>query len=97
MSTKQWFGYEYRLFYDIAKHRLDTLYFDGRYWYESEIFEFFDDLKYGDYETYERVIRRFPEYKRTDFKAILKANKDCERRYMKWKQQLYPQFVPWQE
>jgi hypothetical protein len=97
MSTKQWFGYEYGMFYQTARNQPDVLYFDGRSWDETEVQEFFDNLKYGDYETYERVIRRFPEYRRTDFRAILKANNDCEQRYMKWKREQTQQFLQWQE
>lgn len=95
MSTTQWFGYENGIFYEIARNRPDTLYFDGRCWTEAEIFEFFDDLKYCDYETYKQVIRRFPEFKRTDPKTLWRKNKQCERKYMKWLRQQPPQF--WQE
>lgn len=97
MSTKQWFGYENGIFYEIARNRPDTLYFDGRCWSEVEIFEFFDDLRYCDYETYEQVIRRFPEFKRTHPKTLMRKNKDCERKYMKWMRQQTPEFLKWQE
>lgn len=84
-------------FHNIAKRQPDILYFDERCWNESEIFEFFDDLRYCDYETYKQAIRRFPEYKRTDFKAILKANKRCEQKYMNWKREQTPQFLSWED
>jgi hypothetical protein len=98
MSTKKWLNaHEYDRFFHIAQRQPDILYFDERCWNATEVFEFFDTLKYGDYETYARVIRRFPEYRRTDFRAILKANKDCEQRYMKWKREQTPEFLKWQE
>ncbi len=98
MSTKQWFASsENGMFYRIAQNQLEALYFDKRCWTKAEIFEFFDELRYVDYETYEQAIRRFPEYKRTDFRAIIKANKRCERKYMNWKREQTPDFLSWED
>lgn len=98
MSTKQWLASsENGMFYRIAQNQLEALYFDTRCWTKAEILEFFDELRYVDYETYQQVIRRFPKFKRTDLKAILKANKDCERRYMKWKRQQTTEFLSWEQ
>jgi hypothetical protein len=98
MSTKQWFNYENGMYYyDIAQNRPDTLCFNGKYWSEAKIFEFFDDLRYADYETYEQSIRWFPQFKRTDFRTLMKVNRKCEKRYTEWKRKQTPEFLEWEE
>jgi hypothetical protein len=98
MSTKQWFSSsENGKFYGIAKNQLEALYFDTRCWTKAEIFEFFDDLRYCDYEIYEQAIRRFPKFKRTDPKTLMRKNKECEKRYTAWKREQTPEFLEWED
>lgn len=98
MSTKQWLSSsENAMFYRIAQNQLEALYFDTRCWTKAEIFEFFDELRYADYETYEQAIRRFPKYKRTDFRTLMKVNRKCEKRYTKWKREQTPEFLEWED
>jgi hypothetical protein len=84
MSTYAWFKSEYWRFADIAKDQSEILYFDSRHWTMKDITRFFADLKYADYETYECVIRRFPQYKITNFKIITANNQNAEQRYLAW-------------
>lgn len=94
MSTKTWLCWECGLFYEIARDRPEILYFDERCWNHYEIVEFFNELRYGDYEAYAQVIRWFPEYKITDFKTLIKNNSQAERRYNKWVKQ-HPHLCEW--
>lgn len=96
MSTKAWLNWEKGIFYEIARDRHEILYFDERCWSHSEIEYFFDDLKYGDYETYIKTIRRFPEYKATDSKVLMTKTKNAETRYKKWKKN-HPSLREWMD
>ena len=80
----------------MARERDEILYFDDKYWSRSEIEEFFDDLKYGDYETYVKTIRRFPEYKATNYQTLMSKTKEAETRYKKWKNK-HPRLCEWIE
>jgi hypothetical protein len=96
MSTKQWLGCEYFKFYSIAREQTDILYFDSRSWTKEEIIDFFVDLRYGDYYTYSKVIRRFPEYKTSDWKTLMTKSKNAENSYSAWRKE-NPILCEWQD
>jgi hypothetical protein len=85
MSTKQWLYTEHFKFYDIAKEQTDILYFDIRCWTKEEIIDFFVDVRYGDYQTYEKAIRKFPEYKTMEWHELMEQLQKSENRYLSWR------------
>lgn len=80
-----WLGCEHLRFYGIACEQHEVLYFDYRFWNKQEIVDFLMDLKYGDYDTYAKVIKRFPEFKVFDIHIINKKNKQAMMKYNNWR------------
>jgi hypothetical protein len=69
---KQWLKSKYYL-YTVCVEAPERLYFDDRYWTKQDIREFFEDLCFGDNDTYERVA----------FKLSAKPNA-ARKRFNKW-------------
>jgi hypothetical protein len=62
MDTKSWLDDVYVSFYRIARTDSERyrLYFDPRGWSKKQIKMFFEDLKYGDNEVWEKCLRIYP-------------------------------------
>ena len=75
MTPQQWLMTTYSCAYYTALHNPTQLYFDPRNWEKEEIKQFWEDLAFGDYDTYINV----PTRKHANrFVASV--------RYEKWKQ-----------
>lgn len=77
MDTKIWLTDEYGIFYSIAQddNRRCNMYFDTRAWSSKEIKEFFEDLRYGDNDVYEKCLEKFPNRRQTSTVGITRAQK----------------------
>lgn len=81
-SIKTYLCLEYGIWYDNAENdeKRKKLYFDPRGWTNADIKAFFEDLRFGDYATYEKCILMFPKRRQTSMKGLRKAQK----RYITW-------------
>lgn len=73
---------EYGSWYEKAKNdeKRQYLYFDPRGWRNEDIKAFFEDLRFCDYEAYEKCLLMFPQRRQTSNKGVRRA----ENRYKRW-------------
>ena len=81
-TPDKWLGSIHGVWYENAEHdhKRDNLYFDPRAWTSKEIKHFFQDLKFGNVEVYEKCIEMYP--RRRQFSA--KNESSAKRRYEQW-------------
>lgn len=81
-NIKIYLNAEYGAWYEKAENdeKRQYLYFDPRGWTNKDIKAFFEDLRFGDYATYEKCLLMFPERRQTSTKGMRRA----ENRYRTW-------------
>lgn len=82
MNTYNWLKDTYGMLYDNAKQDCSKLksYFKSNGWTNDDIKMFYEDLRYGDPETYNRCVSMYPHRKQRVFQGV----QNGMRRYDEW-------------